>query len=278
MMNRKWIETALNFFIDNIAVLGTVVYASYVIYRQQISSVVLSTDDLITAVLTILGLLAISEIIERYRKLGAIEKTNQKMLSLLESRIIERPSALGFFQVSSSLTSLIKSSSTIGLCGLTLTTTLNKEFPNILEKVEQGAKVKILIADPDSDALRMSTLRSFDPTNFDYYKNKMAATLQDIEFLHQRWELIKKDNPASVGSFEVRLLNFAPSFSVFVFNVAESSGQALVEIYPHKKGFGTPPLFELTPARDGEWYKYFTSQFEQMWAGAKEWSPKAKSA
>ena len=79
MMNRKWIETALNFFIDNIAVLGTVVYASYVIYRQQISSVVLSTDDLITAVLTILGLLAISEIIERYRKLGAIEKTNQKI-------------------------------------------------------------------------------------------------------------------------------------------------------------------------------------------------------
>ena len=276
-MNRKWLESSLNFFIDNIAIIGTVIYASYVIYRQQISSTVLSTDDLIAAVLTILGLLAVSEIIERYRKLNVIEKANQKILTMLESRIIERPSALAFFQVSSSLTSLIKGSTTIGLCGLTLTTTINKEFPNLLEKVEQGAQVRILIVDPDSQALEMSTFRSFDPMNFDYYRNKMAATLQDIEFLHQRWEASKKDNPTSLGSFEVRLLNFAPSFSVFIFNATETSGQAIVEIYPHKKGFGAPPVFELTPARDGDWYRYFVSQFEQMWQGAKKWHPKAKS-
>jgi hypothetical protein len=277
-MSRKWLEAPLNFFIDNITVIGTVGYASYVIYRQQISNAVLSTDDLLTAVLTILGLLAISEIIERYRKLGSIEKTNQKILGMLESQLTERPSALAFFQVSSSLATLIKSSSTIDMCGLTMTTTLNKEFPNILEKIEQGSNVRLLIVDPDSQALQMSALRSFDPTNLDYYRNKIVTTLQDIEFIHQRWEVNRKNNLKRSGNFEVRLLNFAPSFSVFVFNAVESSGHAIVEIYPHKKGFGTPPAFELTSARDGDWYKYFTSQFEQMWDDAKEWHPKTKSA
>lgn len=232
--------------------------------------------------LAILGLLASSLVVSRWTITEVKSSFDELALasrSLQEkiSNLVERPSAIGFFQVSSSLTSLIKNSSSIGLCGLTLTTTLNKEFPNILEKIEQGAKVRILVTDPDSQAIEQTTLRSFDPTNFDYYRNRIKATMQDIEFLHQRWEASKKSNPSRAGSFEVRFLNFAPSFSVHVFNPTESSGQVVVEIYPHKNGFGAPPIFELNPARDGDWYRYFESQFEQMWESAKVWQPKAKS-
>lgn len=50
-----------------------------------------------------------------------------------------------------------------------------------------------------------------------------------------------------------------------------------VEVYPHRAGYGTPPTFDLTLHRDGEWYKYFVEQFEQMWEDAKLWQPKAES-
>ena len=259
-----------DFVIDNVAVIVTIVYASYIIYRQEVSGAALPTNDLITAVLAVLGLLAVSQLLERYRKLGSIEKTNQHILSLLENQLAERPSALAFFEASSSLETLIRSSSTIDLCGLTMTTTLNKQASNLLERLEQGASVRLLIADPDSSALQMSTLRTFDPINKDYFRHKLTASLQDIELIEQRWTDIRKRNPKNGGAFTVRLLGFAPSFSVFAFNAAQSNGHTLVEIYAHRKAFVTPPVFELTAARDGDWYRYFTSQFEQMWEGAKE--------
>jgi hypothetical protein len=87
----RWVQNTIEFFIDNGSVLATPSTASYVIFRQSNAATKLATDDLIAAVL---GLLALSEFIERYRRLNSIEKISKKALLLLESHPANRPSAL----------------------------------------------------------------------------------------------------------------------------------------------------------------------------------------
>jgi hypothetical protein len=72
----------------------------------------------------------------------------------------------------------------------------------------------------------------------------------------------------------VRLLSYAPSFGMYSFDANRTTGIVFVEVFTHKSGFRSPPSFDLTFQRDGEWYKFFTTQFEEMWRDSKDWSPK----
>ena len=83
------------------------------------------------------------------------------------------------------------------------------------------------------------------------------------------------DSPKA-GDFSVRLLAYAPSFSILAFDVSQPNGSVYVEIYPHKTAKKTP-WFVLRSQRDGEWYWYFADQFEKMWQDAKPWAPAEES-
>jgi hypothetical protein len=165
----KWVQNTIEFFIDNVSVLATLGTASYVIFRQSNAATKFATDDLIAAVLGVLGLLALSEFIERYRRLNSIEKISRKALFLLENRLADRPSALSFFVKLPNIENQMKVANRIDLCGVTLTSTINRQLSNLRERLRQGATVRILIADPESLALKMSDLRSEDP-NGEYYR------------------------------------------------------------------------------------------------------------
>lgn len=276
----KWLLNIIDFLIDNFTLLATLVFASYVIYQQELASTKSSTEELLTAILGVLGLLAISEIVERYRKLNKIERNSENIYSLLKDKMLERPSATAFFQQPESLEedihTYITNANKIDLCGLTLTNTINKNLSIIRERLRQGSKVRILIADPKSLAPKMSSLRSEDPNDLSYFKGRLDTTLKDIDFLFRDWTSWKIQNPrlSKKGDLSVRLLSYAPSFGIRCFDGNESDGNIIVDVHPHKSGFSSPPTFSLTHKRDERWYGYFQSQFEQMWADAKEWKPK----
>jgi hypothetical protein len=223
--------------------------------------------------LAVLGLLAISEVVERYRRLSQIEKSCNRSLALLESRFTDRASAMAFFQKPPTLDNYISGAHQIDLCGVTLTSTINKQFSNIREALRAGANIRILIVDPDSLGLQMSAARSEEPDDVDYFRRKLSATIRDLEYLQKSWLGYKADQKLRPGNFAVRLITFAPSFGIISFDATRHNGTVFIEVYSHRIGYDTPPTFDLTFHRDGEWYKYFNEQFEQMWADAKTWEP-----
>lgn len=275
----KWPQTIAEFLLDNFTILLTIGFAGFIIYRQEIAQTAVSTDDLLTAILGVLALLATSEIVERYRRLNSIERAVNRSLAFLESRLADRPSAIAFFNKHPSLDQYIQSANQIDLCGVTLTATVNKQFGNLRERLQAGAKIRILVVDPDSVALKMSAERSTSPDDTDYYRVRLDATLREIEYLFKSWEEFKaiRDSPSRTGGLSVRLLSYAPSFGILSFDANRDNGIALVEIYPHKFGFKSPPTFDLTPQRDGNWYKYFVDQFDEMWNASRPWQPRSMS-
>jgi len=263
----KWLQIIVDFIVDNISILATLFATAYVIFRQSNAATKLSTDDLIAAVLGVLGLLALSELIERYRRLNSIDQTTKKVWGLLQSRLSDRPSALGFFRKLPELDTYVQGSSQIDWCGVTLTSAINRQLSNLREQLKQGATIRILVIDPASNALDMAEARSEEP-NSDYYRTKLETTFQDLLFLKQFRE---KQLDSAKGKFEVRLLPYSPSFAIYSFDARRSSSKLLVEIYSHVTGWGETPVFDLIPGRDGRWYEYFAEQFESMWGRAKVW-------
>ncbi len=271
----KWPQVVAEFLIDNLTILLTIGFAAFIIYRQEIAQFSLSTDDLLTAILGILALLATSEIVERYRKLSSIEKTAARSLALLESRLAEHPSAIAFFRKHTNLDHILQGAHQIDLCGVTLTSTLNKQFGSLRERLEAGAKIRILIIDPDSAAIQMSAARSISGDDTDYYRVRLDATLRDITYLQKMLEGFRAaaGNAQKAGELSVRLVPYAPSFSMLSFDAHQDNGVIFVEIYPHKMAHRLPPTFDLLPDRDGIWYTYFLDQFEEMWNAARPWEP-----
>jgi hypothetical protein len=225
--------------------------------------------------LGVLGLIATSEIIERYRKLNKIQKSVDQSLTFLESRFTDRPSALAFFQPPPILDGYIKNADHIDICGVTLTSTVTKQFGNLRERLQSGAKIRIMLIAPDSVAIQMTAERSMNPKDLDYYRLHIQSTMRELAYLQQSVDEFKHlgDSSAKNGSFSVRLMSYAPSFSIDSFDANRHDGVLFVELYPHKFGYKTPPIFELMPQCDGDWYRYFIEQFDQMWNAAQPWDP-----
>jgi len=269
----KWLQIAIDFVIDNVSILATLGTAAYVIFRQSISTTKLSTDDLITAILGIVGLLALSELTERYRRLSTIDKTTKQVWELLRNRLTDRPSALAFFHKLPDLDSYVQGTNQIDLCGVVLTSAINRQLSNLRDQLIQGAKIRILLIDPNSPAAVTAESRNEEPTS-NYYRTKLDSTFGDLAYLHQ---IQVKLGQTAKGSFEVRLIPYAPSFAIYSFNAHRSTARLIVEVYPHVTGWGETPVFDLMPGRDGKWYEYFVEQFEHMWERASAWEYKPSS-
>jgi len=270
---RKLPQVIAEFLIENIAILFTIGFAVYILLRQEITQIALSTEELLAAILAVLALLATSEIVERYRRLNSIDKAVHRSLSFLESRFTDRPSAIAFFTKQPGLDPYVQAANQIDFCGVTLTSTINKQFGNLRERLQSGAKIRVLVIDPDSTALKMCAERSTKPDDTEYYRVRLDATLRELEYLFQSWEEFKaiQVNGEKMGTLSVRLMSYAPSYGILSFDSNHENGVAIVELYTHKQGYKSPPTFDLTAHRDGNWYKFFRSQFEEMWNAARPW-------
>lgn len=196
----------------------------------------------------------------------------EKLISVLRSA--QRPSAAVFFEKPPSIEPHVQRASRIDMCGVTLTSTLSRQLSNLRESLRRGARIRVLVASTESDslALQMSALRS-ETHDVGPHRRRLESTFDDIKYLHRHSLSLHESDATRGGSLAVRLLSYAPSFGILGFDADRSSGTLFVEIYPHHAGFGTSPLFSLTPQEDGEWFAYFAEQFEAMWQAATPWEP-----
>ncbi len=181
--------------------------------------------------------------------------------------VSDRPSADAFFETTVDLDAYFKTAVEMDLCGVTLTSTINKHFGTIRDRLLNGASIKLLLANPDSLALEMSAQRSDVPDDVDVFAKRLASSFKDIGYLFKA----NADDPK--GRLTVRLLPYAPSFGILKFKSDKGEQNLVIEIYAHRGAHRSAPMFTLRPERDKRWYEYFDSQFKQMWEPAPLWDP-----
>ena len=202
-------------------------------------------------------------------------ETLSEQIAELRRSLPDRPSAKAFFRPMHDFEIRLKNATKIDLCGVSLTSTVSTHFATLRSRIEAGAELRILVIDPKSSAIKMTSERSTNPKDTLYYRRRLDSTFSDLSYLHKFADDMKEKGRkgSRTGSLSVKLLSYAPSFSVVSLVSADKEGLVQVEIFPHKFGFKARPVFTLSLDNDGEWYTYFVEQFEQMWNAATPWDP-----
>jgi hypothetical protein len=255
----KKIKVAFEYILDNLFDVATVLIAGYIVVRHQIKPfLAIDIAELATWILAVLGLIAVSGIWERNRRLTRIEKLSEESRDLVLRRLSGRVRSSDFFIPGKSISdSTFSSAMNIFVSGMTLTRTTREYMEPWGQRLIAGASIKIMILDSsNNDLLDELALRSAGTTDVEYWRNR----LQTVEILV---EIIAKTQ-GSKGKLELGRLPFIPSFGFTMIDPDEQHGICYIELYHHKSAKPNP-TFELKPSQDPDWYKFFREQFELLW-------------
>jgi len=139
-----------------------------------------------------------------------------------------------------------------------------KEF--FLSKLRDGAKIRLLIVDPDNQELITIMSRGVDEHL--HTKPDFEPALSTIRWL--------RDNlpPERRSLLEVRVIEYVPTLSFQVLDGESDAGTILVELAPNRVPVPERPHF-LLDARNpkhAEWYQRFHGNCKKMYEQARLWS------
>lgn len=257
----KWLRRAIEFALDSLPDILTIIVAGVVVVRHELSpNRPNEINELATSVVALLGLLAVSGLWERHRRLGRIEtlarSTNEAVVGHLRS-----PRAEDFFLPESERVTdeSFQSAVRIDICGMTLART-TREFMHVLSKrLEAGATIRLLMIDPlDRSAMAVMARRSMGDTTPEYWATRIKTVIDVVRAL-----------VGTTGkTLEVGFLPFLPSFGLTIIDRDEQYASCFVEIYHHRTA-EINASFRLNPTRDPYWYAFFVRQWEELWACAR---------
>jgi hypothetical protein len=202
--------------------------------------------------LAVLGLIAVSLYLMKHR-IEEITKANVQDLIYFSDK---KPT---------SLEENLRDADEVWMLGVNMRKTTEGNFYHFLKKASGGGKIRVLIASPSEANVNEVTARFRDP----------GVTVKTIaghfEEVLARYSEIKAA-ARSDDSCQVRLLDFVPPYSLYIFPRTKDDGVVYVEVYGHKSETGKSgslPKFQVTERENFRWYRHFVDQFEVMWKQAK---------
>lgn len=241
---RRRFERIFWFFIENGITIITVLFAFYIIAISQTSKI--STDVLLQWILAILGLLAISELIERVRKLKRIEDTGNETLKVIKNKFSGKPKSDEFFlKRLPQLEPYLSKAKDIRLSGYSLQRTIRENIHILAKRLEEGATIKILLVDPESKIEKGKSNHS------------SMVTLQSIEWLQTQ----VKNN----GKIELKFTKEDPHYNIIAIDPNDEAGIMFIEFFSQRWVTEGRPRVELSSIEDSYWFKYYINQYELIW-------------
>ncbi len=148
----------------------------------------------------------------------------------------------------------------IALVGVTLTRTVRDLLPVLDQRLRQGATIRVILIDVDSDAQTEAVARSKKASSPDFYRHRTSATIDLLRVL--------ASSGRNQSALELRLLPFVPTFGMCLLDAKQRHGRIHVEVYQHRS-IEANPSFSLRADRDARWFSLFAGQFETLWESAR---------
>lgn len=256
---KKRLNEIFNFVLENGPTIITIAVAAYILIISEADSV--SAETKLQFILAILGLLAISELIMRIRKMQRIEDYASKTYQAIQNRMGERASADGFFfKKLPSLESHFLNAMKIDLYGVSLQHTIRDNIELLAQRLSQGASIRVIILDPEFSI-------SEDITNSDEnfipgkLKLNINATIENLKWLNIQH--------GSKGTVKAKVVTKSPFFNIIAADTDKEFGSIYIELFPQRWVTSVRPRFELLPNRDAYWFQFYKDQFEEIWKSAR---------
>jgi hypothetical protein len=124
--------------------------------------------------------------------------------------------------------------------------------------------LRIVILSPSSEQAIQMAIHQLDDS-LDYpvqdFRDSLATTERQLRAMHS-WNVR--------GSFDYKVLDYNPGFSLVAFDPTSRNGRIIVEFHGyHNEATSSRMHIELTRQQSERWYGYWTEQFQHIWdAGA----------
>lgn len=127
-------------------------------------------------------------------------------------------------------------------------------------------QARVVVLDPDAEtAVAFATRQLDDPLDFpssQLFRSSLAATVRQLQRM-AGWQ--------ARGSFEYRLADYNPGFSLVAIDPTDRHGVVIVEFHGfHNQATTSRMHVELTRAISDQWYSYWLGQFDRIWQAAHE--------
>jgi hypothetical protein len=258
-MSSSRFQKTIEFLIDNLVDIVTILMATYLVIRHRITPFTQNDiGSLATWILAVLGLIAVSGLWDRNRRLRRIEKLSQDSHDLILHNISGKSRAGNFFLTEGGVSDkTFSAATTILLAGITLTRTTRQYMHILGQRFVAGATIRMIIIDPSlHSVMDVMAARSMGDTTPEYWQTRMNTVKAVIHAI--------ANTPGSTGKLEIGYLPYIPSFGLSLIDPDQPHGVCYVELYHHRSAESNP-FFELTVADDTLWYKFFLNQWEILW-------------
>ncbi len=133
---------------------------------------------------------------------------------------------------------------------------------NILN--HKDGELRVILQNPNEKAAIDILIRQLDES-IDFKVQDLPQAIQEtLARLRnmKQWKI--------QGTFEYRMLDYCPGFSMVVIDPDKKHGVVIVEFYGfHHEHTASRMNIEITNARSERWYLYWVSQFDYMWLASK---------
>lgn len=233
------------FFSNHLGELVTILLASIgsiiQIYEHR-------TFDINALILSVLGLIALSQLTNEKKLVDLIKKTNTQHVSA-DKYLLKG--------LSDKYLPLLRGAQTIDLIGINLQYSMQRWDTVLMERVRSGARIRILIMDPSGEGLGVAVYRGNDE-DAEMLKSQYEYSIRKLKIL--------KRSASSPDCVTVKVLKYPPSFAMALFSDDKNNSTGFIKLYGHDGVLdGVHPFFEVYPWRESWWYEYFQHQFKVQW-------------
>ncbi len=149
--------------------------------------------------------------------------------------------------------------------GINLLSAHNCELLRNKVLAKPDGMLRVVILNPSNEQAVQLTVRQLDDS-LDYpvqdFRDSLAATERQLRAMHA-WEVR--------GSFDYKLLDYNPGFSLVAVDPNSRKGHIIVEFHGfHNEATSSRMHIELTRQKSERWYGYWTEQFQHIWDAAAQ--------
>lgn len=200
--------------------------------------------------LTVLGLLAVSALGNRYQ----IEELRQSLTKSVGDILLENFPA--------NLDSDFESGKEVWLVGVTLSKFVAGKYIKLEEKLRKGHTIKILLVQPEGASVEIASSRYYAAVNRN--SNKTASAIKNSLQIFCSLKQIASDR------VEIRTIQNPLTFGAIAIDLETSMGVLYLEHFPFRTVSGAMPKF-VFHASDGKWYEFFKREIHALWDEGIVW-------
>lgn len=155
---------------------------------------------------------------------------------------------------------LLAGAESVDLVGYSFANLLGEHREHLVEAVQLGAKIRVLLVNPSSAASDLISRSTQEPERF------LDAVRRSLRYLRDIRQLLADSNNAQ-DALTVRLISWIPSCHMIILDAKQGRGIARIGINSFSFRLGQPKRVSLILSREDypTEFDYFAAQFELLW-------------